>query len=223
MFNGFYDVSSRFPSYRLYGDGLEFYPFYKDDNCPVEVLQGHWEFPALLSIYKKLSPLRVVEIGSLLGGTLWYWIQNAPKNASIISIDLPLENHDARRQQQKDSHEFIWKQWADQKSVHLTVIPGSSHDPEIVKQVGPIDFLFIDGDHSYEGVKKDFCDYGPLVRAGGIIALHDILWTPYWTSIEVNRLWDEIKAAGYITQELYVHRGQLYPTGAGVGIGVVYL
>jgi hypothetical protein len=34
--------------------------------------------------------------------------------------------------------------------------------------------LFIDGDHTYEGVRRDFEMYSPLVRKGGIIAFHDI-------------------------------------------------
>ena len=37
------------------------------------------------------------------------------------------------------------------------------------------DFLFIDGDHTVEGVTKDFLLYRPLVRKGGVIAFHDIL------------------------------------------------
>jgi len=32
-----------------------------------------------------------------------------------------------------------------------------------------VDFLFIDGDHSYEGVKKDFEMYSSLVRKGGVV------------------------------------------------------
>jgi len=42
----------------------------------------------------------------------------------------------------------------------------------------PLDFLFIDGDHTYEGVKRDFEMYSPLVRNGGIIAFHDIVKHP---------------------------------------------
>ncbi|MEO0196406.1 MAG: class I SAM-dependent methyltransferase [candidate division WOR-3 bacterium] len=38
-----------------------------------------------------------------------------------------------------------------------------------------LDFLFIEGNHSYEGVKMDFEMYFPLVRKGGIIAFHDIV------------------------------------------------
>lgn len=38
---------------------------------------------------------------------------------------------------------------------------------------GPVDFIFIDGDHSYKGLRDDWRSWSPLVREGGIIALHD--------------------------------------------------
>jgi len=41
------------------------------------------------------------------------------------------------------------------------------------KNIGPVDLLFIDGDHSYEGVKKDFENYSPLVESGGYIIFDD--------------------------------------------------
>lgn len=36
-----------------------------------------------------------------------------------------------------------------------------------------VDFLYIDGDHSYEGVKNDFLNFEPFVRNGGLIGFHD--------------------------------------------------
>jgi predicted O-methyltransferase YrrM len=36
-----------------------------------------------------------------------------------------------------------------------------------------VDFIFIDGDHSYEGLKNDWLAWTPLVASGGIVALHD--------------------------------------------------
>ncbi len=38
---------------------------------------------------------------------------------------------------------------------------------------GAIDFLFIDGDHSEEGVREDWELWSPLVNVGGCVALHD--------------------------------------------------
>jgi predicted O-methyltransferase YrrM len=43
---------------------------------------------------------------------------------------------------------------------------------------GRLDFLFIDGDHSYEGLQRDWMDWSPLVAESGIIALHDSRSTP---------------------------------------------
>lgn len=36
-----------------------------------------------------------------------------------------------------------------------------------------IDFIFIDGDHSVEGIKKDWELYAPKIRPGGYMLLHD--------------------------------------------------
>lgn len=38
---------------------------------------------------------------------------------------------------------------------------------------GSIDFLLIDGDHSYEGVRKDITNYLPKMRSGGLIVGDD--------------------------------------------------
>ena len=80
----------------------------------------------------------------------------------------------------------------------------------------PIDFLFIDADHRYVGVKKDYQLYAPLVRPGGLIAFHDIRPNPKHSNIEVHRLWDEIKVKNEQTQEI-IHQ----PFTGQYGIGVV--
>jgi predicted O-methyltransferase YrrM len=40
------------------------------------------------------------------------------------------------------------------------------------------DFVFIDGDHSYEGLKADWEGWSKLIAPGGIVALHDSRPTP---------------------------------------------
>lgn len=39
-----------------------------------------------------------------------------------------------------------------------------------------IDFLFIDGDHNYEGVKKDWDLYSALLKRDSIVVFHDAGW-----------------------------------------------
>lgn len=40
---------------------------------------------------------------------------------------------------------------------------------------GDFDFIFIDGDHSLEGIKQDWHDWSGRITPGGIIGLHDTL------------------------------------------------
>jgi predicted O-methyltransferase YrrM len=42
----------------------------------------------------------------------------------------------------------------------------------------PVDFVFIDGDHSELGLLADWRAWSPLVETGGIVALHDSRSTP---------------------------------------------
>jgi len=37
----------------------------------------------------------------------------------------------------------------------------------------PIDFLWIDGDHTFEGCGRDIQDWVPFVKSGGMVAFHD--------------------------------------------------
>lgn len=45
---------------------------------------------------------------------------------------------------------------------------------DAVKRIeGDFDFVFIDGDHSLEGIRQDWADWAPRMLPGGIMALHD--------------------------------------------------
>ena len=77
-----------------------------------------------------------------------------------------------------------------------------------------LDFLFIDGDHSYEGVKQDYELYSPLVKKGGIIAFHDICEHPI--RCDVDKYWNEIKVG-----KNYKELVENYNQGWG-GIGVIF-
>jgi len=59
----------------------------------------------------------------------------------------------------------------------IELIPGNSQEQRVINYIqntiGPVDMLYIDGDHSYRGVKADFKNYAPLVSPGGIIVLDD--------------------------------------------------
>ncbi len=138
---------------------------------------------------------RVCEIGSFRGGSLFIWCQLASPDAQVISVDLAgrLFGGGHRRR----SVELM--RWFGQPGQRLEFVRGDSHAPAVRAQVEALlageqlDFLFIDGDHTYAGVKKDFEDYAPFVRPGGIIAFHDIEHDDARPESEVARLWQELK------------------------------
>jgi predicted O-methyltransferase YrrM len=78
-----------------------------------------------------------------------------------------------------------------------------------------VDFLFVDGDHEYEGVVKDYELYAPLVRPGGLIAFHDIVPGDEEVVGGVPRFWEELKGS-HETTELVESLDQ-----GGYGIGVL--
>ena len=78
----------------------------------------------------------------------------------------------------REAYERHLKRWFDwcADRVELRDFRSDSQDPatiEAVGECGPFDFVFIDGDHTYDGVRADWLAYSPLVRSGGLVAFHD--------------------------------------------------
>lgn len=68
-----------------------------------------------------------------------------------------------------------------------------------LKKTTKINLLFIDGDHTYEGVKADLERYAPHVPVGGRMALHDVASMtnrdPHYLHFEVTRALSEFMLA----------------------------
>jgi predicted O-methyltransferase YrrM len=143
-------------------------------------IQVRSEVQGFLTYVEKLRPQVVVEIGTGRGGTLFLLTRVAAADAVLVSVDLSSADHrrfgggDVRRRRP------LFEAFAlDRQRVHFLV--GDSHSAgtrdelERVLDGSRIDLLFIDGDHTAEGVKRDFELYSVLVRSGGLIAFHDIV------------------------------------------------
>src|SRR5262249_17966538 len=162
-------------------------------------------------------PQTVLEIGTNNGGTLLLFCRAAAPDATLISIDLPGGRFGGGYPLARVPY---YRAFAS-RGQRLRLLRRDSHAPGAVAAPAPpvrgrpLDFLFIDGDHSYLGVKQDFETYGPLVRAGGLIALHDVVPAPQAVGGEVPRFWAEVKARE-VTEELIEH-----PDQQMMGIGLV--
>ena len=152
------------------------------------------------SLYERvcdLRPRRVLEIGTARGGTLYLWTQAATPDAQLISVDLPGGEFGGAY---PPCRVPFYQQFArPQQSMNL--LRADSHAADTLAKVKDLlrcekfDFAFIDGDHTYAGVKQDFEMYGQLVRPGGLVAFHDILPRPDMPDIQVDKFWNELKAA----------------------------
>lgn len=159
-----------------------------------EPMQVREEFVKLLEVFRENNPKYIMEVGTANGGTLFCISKLAPSDATVVSIDLPGGRFGGGYPQWKTK---FYKSFA-KSGQKLHLLRADSHKEETLERTQEIldghklDFLFIDGDHTYEGVKKDFEMYSPLVREEGIIAFHDIAIHPVESECFVHDLWVEI-------------------------------
>jgi predicted O-methyltransferase YrrM len=114
----------------------------------------------------------VVEIGVAEGGSAWELAQVLSASANLHLID-PYH----RRVAQNIVPARIIAKRLVQSVARCNVTWHESFSSDVVKSwEPPIDFLFIDGDHSYEGVRRDWAEWTPHVAPSGYVALHDAHW-----------------------------------------------
>ena len=192
--------------------------FRRIQKGPFGTQQIESEFTQAMRKVEELKPSTFVEIGAFQGGTLSLFSQVSPRSCRFLSIDIA----------------FNWPQslafrglGAKGQKVHC--IPGDSSKKETIEktrkwlQGSLIDVLFIDGDHSYEGVKSDYKNYSPWVKRGGLIIFHDIV-EDYGTRFGtptcnytggVPKFWSELKNQGFQFEEFVENSEQ---DGFGIGI-----
>jgi cephalosporin hydroxylase len=181
-----------------------------------DALQKVREIAALIRLLRSRTLDTVVEIGSDRGGSFYVWCNLAEPDATLVSIDLPQSRGSVSRLRSYGL-----------PGQRLYFIRGDSHDvatrDELARILGDrrIDFLMIDGDHTYEGVKRDFELYSPLVAAKGCIAFHDIVPHTFDPTCKVDLFWRDVKQAYEHVEfvDPYDDRG----LGQWGGIGVLFI
>lgn len=184
-------------------------------GCPaIKSIQTTSELVELANLVKEQRCKYLLEIGTYKGGTLFVFSQCSAEDATIMSLDyhFSLLGKLVRVFQGQFFRRFV------RRGQKLILVRGDSHKPETLAlierslQGNKLDFLFIDGDHRYEGVKQDFTMYSPLVRSGGMVAFHDVAQNS--SSVQVGPFWQEVKAK-YAHKE-FIHEGSLGTLGIGV-------
>ncbi len=180
-------------------------------------MQNRSELVRLMERVRAMQPRRILEIGTARGGTLFLFCRNAAPDATVVSLDLPYAINGGGYPEWKSP---IYRSFA-RPEQELILLRRDSHlaasRDEVQRLAGsePFDVIMIDADHRYEGVKRDFELYAPLVSPEGLIVMHDVLPNRYDAEIQVDRFWDEVKAR-YSTEEIVEDREQ-----GNMGIGIV--
>ena len=185
-------------------------------------LQIQWELIELLHVLEELQPKVICEIGLGNAGTFYVLSKYFP-NSKLISVDILKWIDPQGNKVDNSCLGPLIKSFAQD----VTLIAGDSHAPETVSRLKEIldgktiDFLFIDGDHTYDSVKVDFENYSPFVK-GGVVAFHDICPPtrsspiPVHETIKVHLYWNEIKH-GHEYREIIRS-----PNQSSQGIGVLW-
>lgn len=177
-------------------------------------IQKRSELQGLVDRVADLGARGVLEIGTAHGGTLFALTHAAGDDAILVSVDLPREGYRRTRAP-------LYRSFARERQ-QVRLVRADSHRTETVEAVRsaldarPVDFLLIDGDHSYDGVRRDYELYTPLVREGGLIAFHDIVEGAPENVGGVPRFWREVRALAADTEELVED-----PAQGGLGIGLL--
>lgn len=140
----------------------------------------------------RLGPLHtVIEVGTAAGGTLALWAELCDPTALCVVVDLP-QGREARY-----GDDALRRAAAGRR---LALVRRDCRLPEtrraVQEALGPrqADLLFIDGSYRAAVVRSDLRGYGPFVRDGGLVALHDIVVHPGMPDVRVHELWGELRA-----------------------------
>jgi len=168
------------------------------------------EITQLAEAVAALKPRNILEIGTDRGGTVVIWAALASQK--VVSCDL---------QVLESIKPLLEAMPSKDSSCKVKLLSGDSHSAEFRHRVEqefqgePVDFLFIDGDHTAVGVRQDFEDYRHLVRPGGLIAFHDIVERQPAPTNQVREFWQAIR------HKLDTKEFVADPDQCGYGIGIV--
>jgi len=158
----------------------------EDDFKTIEQLRSEGKWPLSYVSAKGLVPILQqggdglvgVEVGTCRAESTAYILDNCPNVKMITTVD-PFQGYDdwAGRLSQDTMDKFhqITNQNLSQHLIdkRVDIFVGTSAEAIASFEDNSLDFIFIDGDHSYEGVYTDLMLWYPKIKWGGLFAGHD--------------------------------------------------
>ena len=144
-----------------------------DDNLPILARQrGAGGRAALAKVMRDLDFKNGIEIGVRWGNSTKLWCETI-EGLHMLCID-PYAAYHTRTSQEKQDQVFAGatENLADFNAILLRK---SSRDPKVWQTIEDksVDFINIDGDHTFDAAVEDIIHYVPKVREGGLVLIHD--------------------------------------------------
>lgn len=135
-------------------------------------------------LFKIDKPLTCVEIGSYLGASSTFIANAIGEKSKLYCIDT-WGNHfmdyddGSTDTEERDTFKEFNENISKYKDRIVIIRKWSTEAINPLRaDVKKIDFLLIDGNHNYTGVKNDWDLYSPLLKRDSFVALHDTGWAP---------------------------------------------
>ena len=141
-------------------------------------IKSHLTFQERILLYKySKNKKNIVEIGSYVGASACCFGEAIKSNNDSKIYCIDTWKNDAMTEGKKNTFkefQFNTKKYSNK----IIKIKGYSHEvfDKIDQRIESIDLLFIDGDHSYDGVKKDWDIYSKLLVKNSVVIFHDFGW-----------------------------------------------
>jgi predicted O-methyltransferase YrrM len=128
------------------------------------------EAALLFHTARTLGPATVAEIGRFKGGSTVVMAAALAEGSTLLSYDLHAPGASSAPGAELDRELLqALERYGLDRRVRLVV--GDSRTVDLPG--APLDLLFIDGDHSYEGARADFLRWSTLLRDDGHLLFHD--------------------------------------------------
>lgn len=138
-------------------------------------MRGGEQTDGLLSMIKDLgdtSEMTMVEIGSYMGDSTTIFAKNFKK---VISIDPFINNYDDNEYPIEYAElSLVYDKFIEKISSYNNIFHIKKLSDDAINDITEkVDFVYIDGHHTYEQVKKDITNYRKIIKDNGTIGGHD--------------------------------------------------
>lgn len=138
------------------------------------------ELVTICRLVQGFKPRRLFEIGTFDGRTTLNLAANSPGDSRVYTLDLPRDAIDsaiapihAHEVRYADKSESGSRYANSDVALKIQQLFGDSGTFDFSEYYGGIDFVFVDGSHTYEYVINDSLHAIQMLRNGGVIVWHD--------------------------------------------------